>query len=241
MKGAAATALAALGVAAAASGAAERPPAVTSAVPKIEQMLVFRSGGASVSRARARRTKVRVAGGRCKVAPRTPLALLVRSHPGRLRLRDDFGSCPASAAGVYVVAIGRDAEGGAGGGGWVHKVGRRAATAGAGDPTGPFGRGRLRMGQRVLWFYCRRAGDCQRTLAVRASTGQAGEVAVRVTGYDDNGHGVPVEGAAVELGSLELQTDAAGTARATLGPGRYGVVARKDGMVRSFRERVRVE
>ena len=61
---------------------------------------------------------------------------------------------------------------------------------------------------------------------------------MRVTGYDDNGRGAPVEGAAVRLGPLELSTDAAGVARATLPPGRYGVVATKDGLVRSFRERV---
>ena len=42
---------------------------------------------------------------------------------------------------------------------------------------------------------------------------------MRVTGYDDNGRGVPVEGATVKLGPLELQTDAAGMARATLAPG----------------------
>ena len=54
--------------------------------------------------------------------------------------------------------------------GWVYKVGRRAATAGAADPTGAFGNGRLRRGQRVTWFYCRlRAGGCQRTLELRLS------------------------------------------------------------------------
>ena len=179
-----------------------------------------------------------VEGRRCRIAARTPLSMLVRTWFGRLRLRDDFGSCPGSAAGLYVVRIGPDAEKGAGG--WVYKVGRRAATAGAGDPSGPFGRGRLRRGQRVLWFYCRRAGDCQRTLAVRTSVEPAGQLTVRVTGYDDNGRGIRVEGATVTIDSLELQTDAEGIARAAVAPGRYAVVATRPGLVRSFRERVTV-
>jgi hypothetical protein len=232
--------LVAVGVSGAALAAPEPSAVVARAAPKAEQMVVFRSGRAPVSRVRARATRAKVGGDRCRVAARTPLAVLIRSRPGRLRLRDDFGSCPSSAAGVYVVAIGPDGEGRLGGGGWVYKVGRKAATAGAGDPTGPLGRGALRPGQRVLWFYCRRAGDCQRTLRVRASVGQAGEVTVTVTGYDDNGRGVRVEGAAVTLGPLELHTGAEGTASATLPAGRHAIVARKDGMVRSFRERVRV-
>ena len=80
--------------------------------------------------------------------------------------------------------------------GWVYKVGRRAATAGAGDTGGPFGRGRLRRGQRVTWFYCVRAADCQRTLEVEASP-TAGGIVATVRGYDDAGDGVPIEGAAV--------------------------------------------
>jgi len=240
MRAATATLLGALVVAAAASAAPEPRPEASRAVPRIEQMVVFRDGRADTSRARPRAKRARVGGGFCRVAARTPLALLVRSRPGRLRLRDDFGSCPESAAGVYVVGIGPDAEGRLGAGGWVYKVGRRAATAGAGDPSGPYGRGRLRKGQRVLWFYCRRAGGCQRTLAVRVSAGEGGEVTVRVTGHDDNGRGVAVEAAAVKIGPLELRTDAQGRASATLAPGRYGVVATKDGLVRSFRERVRV-
>jgi hypothetical protein len=160
--------------------------------------------------------------------------LLVRSRPAPLRLRDDFGSCPASAEGVYVVAIGADEERGAGG--WVYKVGRRAATAGAGSPSGPFGSGRLRRGQRVLWFYCRQAGNCQRTLAVRISIGTAPEVTVRVIGYDDNGAGLPIEGATVRLGRTKVTTNEDGLATTALPAGRHAVVARKKGMVRSFRE-----
>ena len=240
MRAAIVTLLGALGAATSASAAPEPRAEAGRAAPRIEQMVVFRGGTSSIARVRPSATRARVGRRPCRVAARTPLALLVRSRPGRLRLRDDFGSCPRSAAGVYVVGIGPNAEGRLGAGGWVYKVGRRAATAGAGDPSGPYGRGRLRKGQRVLWFYCRRAGNCQRTLALRPSAGEGGEVTVRVTGYDDNGRGVAVEDAAVRIGTLELRTDGQGIARATLPPGRYGVVATKDGLVRSFRERVRV-
>ena len=75
-------------------------------------------------------------------------------------------------------------------------MGRRAATAGAGDTGGPFGRGRLARGQRVTWFYCVRAADCQRTLEVSAKPATGGIVAT-VRGYDDDGDGVPVVGATV--------------------------------------------
>lgn len=227
-------------IAAAAAGLATLAAAGAAPAPEIPQMVVFRSGRTVISRARARRTRVRVAGRRCRVAARTPLAVLARTRPARLRLRDDFGSCPASAAGVYVVAIGRESEGRLGRGGWVYKVGRRAASAGAGDPTGPFGRGRLRRGQRVLWFYCRQAGNCQRTLETRTAVDAGGEVVVRVTGYDDNGRGAPVKDATVRVGRLELETDGAGVARGSLTPGTYSVVATKAGLVRSFPERVTV-
>ena len=211
------------------------------AAPLIDQLVVFGSGRGITSRVRARASRARVEGRPCRVAAGTPLAALVRSRPPRLRLRDDFGSCPGSAAGVYVRAIGPDAERVARGSGWVYKVGRRAPSGGAGDPDGPFGRGRLRAGQRVLWFYCRQAGNCQRTLAVRASAGPGGEVTVRVTGYDDSGRGTAVAGATVELGAMKLTTAADGSARATLEPGSYGVTARKAGLVRSFDERVVVK
>jgi hypothetical protein len=233
-------AFALLSVAAATAAAGEPATQAGRAAPQIEQMVVFKSGRSKITRVRARRTSVRVEGRRCRIAARTALAALVRTWFGRIRLRDDFGSCPRSAAGLYVVRIGPDAEGRLGAGGWVYKVGRRAATAGAGDPSGPFGRGRLRRGQRVLWFYCRQAGNCQRTLEVRPTVEPDGALAARVTGYNDNGRGVPVEGATVKVGSVELETDADGVARTSLAPGRYRIVATKAGLVRSFPERVTV-
>ena len=168
---AAAALLAALGVAGAASAAPEPPAAVSGANPRIEQMVVFRSGKASVSRVRARATtgasgRRAAAGSRRARRSRSS----IRSRPGRLGLRDDFGSCPASAAGVYVVAD-RSRRGGAP---RRRRLGLQGGAQGRAPPApatraARSGAGAFAAGQRVLWFYCRRAGDCQRTLGVRAS------------------------------------------------------------------------
>ncbi len=213
--------------------------AAPAAAAKVRQMIVFRDGHALTKRVSTDATKVTVAGRRCAVAGRTPLAALVRSHPGRIRVRD-FGTCssrPSDAAGLLVTGIGGDRNHGQRG--WVYKVGHRAATAGAADPSGPFGHGRLRAGQRVSWFYCVRATDCQRTLAVRATPVDGG-VAVRVLGYDDAGDGVPVQGARVSAGGVTALSGPDGRAQLALAPGSYRVVARKAGLVRSFAERVTV-
>ena len=162
----------------------------------------------------------------------------MRSRVGRLRLLD-FGSCSLSAAdggGLFVKKIRGDANRGQNG--WVYKVGRRAATAGAADPSGPFGRGRLRGAQRVTWFYCRlRNGGCQRTLELSLRT-EPGSVVASVRGYDDAGRGEAVAGASVTAGAASALTDAAGEARLALPAGRHSVVAQKEGAVRSFAERV---
>jgi hypothetical protein len=216
-----------------AGGAAARAPVV-------QQMVVFRSGRAVTRRIRARRVLVRVDSRRCAAGDGTPLAALVRSRPGRLRLRD-FGSCsrrPRDGAGLFVRAIGPDRNRGQDG--WVYKVGRRSATAGAADPSGPFGRGRLRAGQRVTWFYCRlRAASCQRTLEVRPSA-EPGGLSATVFGYDDEGRGVAVEGATVSAGAASAVTGVDGRARLSVPAGEYRVVATKAGLVRSFAERVEV-
>jgi hypothetical protein len=177
---------------------------------------------------------VRVHHRRCAVGRATPLAVLVRSRPGRIRLRD-FGSCslhPRDAGGLFVSGIGPDRNKGRNG--WVYKVGRKAGTTGAADPSGPFGHGRLRSGQRVTWFYCfLRTGGCQRSLAVRVRA-ESGGLAVRVIGYNDVGHGVFISGATVRAGSTSAVTAPDGTAHLKLAPGHYRVVARKPGLVRSF-------
>ena len=219
--------------------AAPFAPVAGAAAPRVRQMVVFRDGHALAMRVSTAATSVRVDGRRCAVGDRTALAALVRSRPGRLRLRD-FGACSSrarDATGLFVRGIGGDRNRGQRG--WVYKVGRRAATAGAGDLAGPFGSGRLHAGQRVTWFYCLRAADCQRTLAVRA-TPTAGGVEATVRGYDDAGRGVPVEGASVTAGGVTGVTAADGRVQLALGAGTYRVVARKDGLVRSFTERVEV-
>jgi hypothetical protein len=201
--------------------------------------VVFRDGHAQAKRVSTAAASVKVGGHRCAVGDGTALAALVRSRAGRLRLRD-FGACstrPRDAAGLLVTGIGADRNRGQRG--WVYKVGRRAATAGAGDMAGPFGRGRLRRGQRVIWFYCMRAGDCQRTLEVKTSPAAGGIIAT-VRGYDDAGDGVPVGGATVTASGVAGVTDADGRVQLALPSGTHRVVARKDGLVRSFSERVEV-
>jgi hypothetical protein len=215
------------------------PPAAGAAAPRVRQMVVSRDGHALAKRVSTAATSVSVGGRRCAVGERTPLAALVRSRPGRLRIRD-FGACSSSArdaAGLLVTGIGPDRNRGQRG--WVYKVGRRAATAGAADPSGPFGRGRLRSGQRITWFYCVRATDCQRTLEVRA-TPIIGVVVATVRAYDDAGDGVAVEGARVSAGGTSGLTAADGRVELALARGTHRLVARKDGLVRSFAELVEV-
>jgi hypothetical protein len=215
------------------------PPAATAAAPKVKQLVVFRSGEAVQRTTSTRQTTVSVAGRQCAAGDGTALAALVRSSPGPLRLRD-FGACstrPRDSAGLLVTGIRSDRNRGQRG--WVYKVGHRAATAGAGDMTGPFGRGRLRSGQRVTWFYCVRAADCQRTLEVRTAP-MAGGIVATVRGYDDAGDGVPIEGATVGASGVTGLTAADGRVQMILPPGTHRLVARKDGLVRSFIERVDV-
>jgi hypothetical protein len=215
------------------------PSFAIAAAPRVQQMVVFRDGHALTKRVSTAATSVRVAGRRCATGNRTALAALARSHVARLRLRD-FGACSSRAAdagGLFVTGIGGDRNRGQRG--WVYKVGRRAATAGAGDPAGPFGHGRLRARQRVTWFYCVRATDCQRTLEVRAEP-TAGGVVATVRGYDDAGDGVPIEGARVSAGAITGLTAADGRVQLGLSSGTHRLVARKDGLVRSFTELVEV-
>ncbi len=217
------------------------PGPVSAAAPRVEQMVAFRSGDAAVGKPRAGATTVRVGRRRCAVATGTPLAALVRSGVGPPRLRD-FGSCsrrPRDGGGLFVAGIGPDRNRGLSG--WVYKVGNRLGTAGAADPTGPFGSGRLRAGARVTWFYCRMASNCQRTLAVRARVQPGGVVTVRVTAHNDQGRGVAAREATVRLGEQSAVTDSKGDARFAVAPGTYTVNAEQADRVRSFPERVRVE
>ena len=208
--------------------------------PAVGQMVVFRSGAAVTKQVKAKEVSVKVDRRRCTAGGGTALAALVRSRVGKLGLRD-FGSCskrPRDGAGLFVKSI--RGERNRGQDGWVYKVGNRGATAGAADPAGAFGRGRLRAGQRVTWFFCRlRDGGCQRTLGLKASLDGA-ELLVTVRGYDDEGRGEPVEGATVTAGALSVLTAADGSARLPAEAAASRLVATKDGLVRSFAERVAV-
>jgi hypothetical protein len=228
----------ALGVAWLAALLAVSPAAA--AAPVVEQMVVFRDGDAVTRTVTAKEARVRVERRRCTVGEGTALAALVRSRVGRLGLID-YGACSTRArdsGGLFVRSIAGERNRGQDG--WVYKVGRRGATAGAGDPSGALGRGRLKRGQRLTWFYCRlREGGCQRTLAIDARV-EPGAVSVTVRGYDDEGRGGPVEGATVTAGSVSAVSGADGSARLALPAGRHRLVAEHDGLVRSFPERVTV-
>jgi len=224
-------------------GAGVPAPAVAEArAPVVSQLVVHPGSAAPAQRkVRAATITVGVEGRRCAVAGGTALASLLRSRSGTVGL-DDYGACTRRArdgGGLYVRSIaGRRARGLSG---WVYKVGRKLATAGAADPGGPLGRGRLRAGQRVTWFYCRlRQGSCQRTLAIQPRPDDAGGLSVLVRGFDDEGRGVAVPGATVSAGGAQAVTGADGRATLGLAPGAYRVRAEKSGLVPSFRERLTV-
>jgi hypothetical protein len=132
--------------------------------------------------------------------------------------------------------------------GWVYKVGNRAGTTGAADPSGPFGTGRrLHAGQRVLWFWCtlNQSYGCQRTLDARPErTSAAPGEALRVTvlGYDDLGRPETVAGATVRLGGATAVSGADGVATVTVpaANGRVRLRASHPGMVTGFPREVAV-
>jgi hypothetical protein len=214
------------------------------AAPRVEQLVAFRDGSAKQSRVVAAAATASVGGKRCAVGAATPLAALIRSKPGPIGLKD-FGACSkraADAGGLYVASIRADRARGVDG--WVYKVGTKAATAGSGDPSGPFGNGRLKLGARVTWFYChmnQHTQSCQRTLAAAPSATGGGGLTVTVRAYDDRGHAQPAAGATVHAGSATATTDAKGVAAfSSLPPGQVLVHAEANGAVRSFEEAVTV-
>jgi hypothetical protein len=235
-------------LAAAALVAAAGTPSAASAAT-VQTMVVGKDRvlrDAGPVRVKARRLTLH--GRRCAVGRATPLSLLAGTG---LRLRvKDFGSCgrsPRDAGGLFVTAVGNDRNRGRDG--WVYKVGRRAGTAPAGDPSGPFGTGRrLRSSDRLLWFYCHMdtSGGCQRTLEARPDRRSAAPgtpLRVTVTGYDDAGNGAPVAGATVRLGAASAITAADGTVTLTVpgnASGRLAVRAERDGLVPSFPDMVRI-
>lgn len=219
--------LAAVGACVAAAAAAAPAPAD---VPRVVVTVVGPAG--KVVRAprvvRPDGARVRVDSGVCGLPAATPLAALAAL---RLPLRiTASGSCAASA--FFVTAIGRRAN--AGRDGWAYKVGRRAGTASAANPSGSFGDGRrLRGGEVVTWFWCvlGRRG-CQRTLTVR----RVGAARARVMGYDDAGRGVRVRRAHVTATDTRGRrargrTDARGLVRLRGLRGSWKITARRGDFV----------
>jgi hypothetical protein len=229
----------AVGVAAAAVAPAAASPiggGGPSPPPKVNQLVVFRDGSFREKTTRARRVAVHVGGRRCVVGAGTPLAALVVSKVAKIGLRD-FGSCSRrarDATGLFVRKLGPDAN--AGQDGWVYKVGRKAGSAGAADPSGPFGHGRLKYGAHVLWFYCHMQGSsCQRTLSFdQMDTEPPGALLVHVGAYNDQGKGIPAAGVTVHIDSVTGVTDQTGAVRIVGGVGRHTLYADGGGYVRTF-------
>ena len=214
--------------------AALAPPAA--AASRVQQMVVFRDGHARASQPSMAQTTVRVGKRRCAVPAGTPLAALVRSGIGPLSLRD-FGSCSpraADAGSLFVSGIGSDRNKGSDG--WVYKAGNVLGTAGAADPSGPLGRGLLRAGARVTWFWCHvtpRDNGCPHTLVATPKAG-SGSLTVKVRRYDDRGKGFVAGGATVHAGSATATTGSDGVATLSVPAGRYSVWAEQPARIRSF-------
>ncbi|MEA2276622.1 MAG: hypothetical protein QOC78_1582 [Solirubrobacteraceae bacterium] len=225
-----------IGVAAALAVAA-LAPAAHAAAPKVDLLVAFRDGSAKQARVTASATTAKLGARRCAVGQGTPLAALLRARIGPIKLKD-YGSCsrrPADAAGLYVRSIRADRARGSDG--WVYKVGTKTASAGAADPSGPFGRGRLRRDAIVTWFYCHMnasTGSCQRTLLSEAQDLGGGMLGVTVRAFDDRGRARPAAGATVHAGDVTGTTGDDGVARFAVPPGKAFVYAELKGAVRSF-------
>jgi hypothetical protein len=181
----------------------------------------------------------------CSVAAGTPLSVL--AGLGLSFSVRDYGHCgssPRNSGELFVDELAGERNSGADG--WEYKVGEVAGSTGAASTSGPLGNGRMiSSGQRVLWFWCQsRGGGCQRTLEVvgPGSVSRGGRLSVRVTGYENEGHGAPVAGAVVTLGADFATTGAGGTATliAPSSSGRYQLSARRSGLVPSFPVTVQV-
>jgi hypothetical protein len=221
-----------------------------SRAPLVRSMIVGEHG-AILFAARpvlASATTVTAGSRRCAVAAGTPLAVLAagrRAGGPSFALRD-YGHCGTSAANsgqLFVYSLGGETNGGQNG--WEYKVNGVAGSAGAGDPSGPNGDGRLlRPGERVLWFWCvASGGGCERTLEAAPSVSvvpHGGPLTVTVSGYDNEGRPTPIAGAIVTLGSDFASTGAGGRASliAPAASGTYTVSAHKQSLVPSFPETI---
>ena len=199
------------------------PPAAAQ-TPRVDAMVVDPSGRAAAGPARVALRAVTVRSGSRRCRLRAGLALNVLSL-----MRVPFGArgdCDA----LYVFQVRGHRE--TGRSGWVYKVGRRLPSRSASDPTGV-----LRSGQRLVWFWCRQAGNCQRTLAMAAPRSVRRGVRFRVTvrGYDDFGRGRRIRGAVVRYDGQAARTNRSGVAvLRPRRPGRLRLVVTRRGMIRSF-------
>ncbi len=194
-------------------------------------------------------TAVTTSNGPCGIAAATPLAALVdlRRVGGPPFSIRDYGHCTASprnSGQLFVYSL--EGETNHGQNGWEYKVGNVSGSAGAADPSGPQGDGRLLAnGAKVLWFWCQSfGGGCQRTLEVRAPAmvSRGASFTVQVIGYDNDGHGRSMSGARVSLATTSAVTGSSGraTLRAPSRAGPLGVHASRSGSVPAFPDVVRV-
>ena len=207
------------------------PAPADAAGPRVRAMLVGESG-----KVVAGVKSVRLDGFRtrdCRVGRGLPLGAL---HFLRVSFRAR-GGCESQ----YVFQIGGARARGAQG--WVYKVGTRSGTAAADDPTGPFGNGRIRSGAEVVWFWCRRALRCQRSLKVTGErrVRRGGRLRVRVRGYDDYGRSRVIRRALVTVGRARVRTNRRGLATIRLRRrGLFRLRATKRGLVPAFPIGIRV-
>ncbi|CAB4862792.1 MAG: hypothetical protein F2799_01365 [Actinobacteria bacterium] len=197
--------------------------------PKVSTVIANRSGivfGPKTTEAHSFITQVGSAKRRCQVAQGTPLAAL--KGTGVVFHLKDFGRCSmntSASAGLFLDKLVNTTNTGTSG--WTFKVNNRAGTAGAADPSGPFGSGPLTTGDKVIWFWCVFDANwaCQRNLVLVAPTTAAtgSSISVSVRAYDDAGTWVPAVGARVSLGTAKVVTGQSGTVaiQAPSTPGSY--------------------
>jgi hypothetical protein len=193
------------------------------AAPRVQIMVIGRT------RTLLRPRRIKAAAGavtigrrRCAVPAGTALAGLLASRLP-VRVTDQSGCDPPS---MFVTRIRGVVNSGQGG--WEYKVGHADPSFGAADPGG-----RLRAAQQLLWYWCVRANECQRTLSV-ISAFMGSSLQVHVFGYDQNGHRQSIGGASVHYGTQTQPTDSGGHAAFALTHGVREVYATKPGLVRSF-------
>ena len=207
------------------------PAPASAASPRVQARVIDKQGDVTGPRSvRIGAGRVRSGGRTCRLRAGLPVSVF-------RALRVPF-SVRGECENLYVFKAAGDRGGGAQG--WVYKVGRRLPSVSSSDPSA-----RLRSGQRVTWFWCVRAGSCQRTLEVRPaarSVAPGATLRVTVRAYDDFGRGRAQPSALVSLGPATAVTGADGTATLVAPPaaGRYSLLAERDGLVPSFPERISV-